>query len=351
MQKILEGILAAGLAMLLCLPVRADNAQTGIEAGLYSIGVISNSKMFKVAGCVLEVDGDTMSAALKLNGRGYGYLYPGTAEEADAAPEADWLPFEIDMNDGKNIYRVPVSELDKELPMAAYSIKYQKWYDRTLVFQSSDMTPCTLSAPDGRYNAAVLSDIKALDGAPCKLHIADGIMTAEITANDASAAALGMASGEVAAKNGIFTCPIESLDKNIPVTVDAAPHFMRINASTLEASAALPPDGVYNIDVASDSGLLKFIACTLKVSGGNITAVLTSKGADFEKLCKGDRTQARDDAANWIAGIPDSAGNATYIMEIKSLDEALPVAAYSAKQRKWYNRTIYFDAATLRAAG
>ena len=48
------------------------------EDGLYTIGVSSNSKMFKVNHCVLHVKDETITAVVTLSGQGYGYLYAGT---------------------------------------------------------------------------------------------------------------------------------------------------------------------------------------------------------------------------------------------------------------------------------
>ena len=41
--------------------------------------------------------------------------------------------------EGKYTYTVPVEALDKEIAVAAYSIKKGIWYDRTLTFQSETM--------------------------------------------------------------------------------------------------------------------------------------------------------------------------------------------------------------------
>ena len=79
-----------------------------------------------------------MSAVLTLSGTGYGYLYMGTKEEATSADQSFWIPYQVN-EEGKYTYTVPVEALDKELAVAAYSIKKGIWYDRTLTFQSETM--------------------------------------------------------------------------------------------------------------------------------------------------------------------------------------------------------------------
>jgi hypothetical protein len=75
---------------------------------------------------------------LTLSGTGYGYLYMGTKEEAASADQSSWIPYQVN-EEGKYTYTVPVEALDKEIAVAAYSIKKGIWYDRTLTFQSETM--------------------------------------------------------------------------------------------------------------------------------------------------------------------------------------------------------------------
>ena len=62
----------------------------------------------------------------------------GTKEEAASADQSSWIPYQVN-EEGKYTYTVPVEALDKEIAVAAYSIKKGIWYDRTLTFQSETM--------------------------------------------------------------------------------------------------------------------------------------------------------------------------------------------------------------------
>ena len=60
----------------------------------------------------------------------------GTGDEAAAASEADFIPY-VENAEGKYTYDVPVEALDEDTACAAWSIKKERWYDRTLVFESA----------------------------------------------------------------------------------------------------------------------------------------------------------------------------------------------------------------------
>lgn len=109
--------------------------------GIYSIQVDSSASMFRVIGCELTVKNGKMKAVLTLSGTGYGYLYVGTKEQAAAADKSSWIPFQTKMteNGEKYTYEVPVESLDKEIAVAAYSIKNKIWYDRMLTFKSDTL--------------------------------------------------------------------------------------------------------------------------------------------------------------------------------------------------------------------
>lgn len=109
-----------------------------LEDGTYKVQVTSSSAMFKVTDCVLTVKEGLIRAQLTLSGKGYGYLYSGTAKQAATAETSQWAPYVVNDNGGY-MYTIQISGLDTEIPVAAYSIKNKKWYDRTLVFQSDSL--------------------------------------------------------------------------------------------------------------------------------------------------------------------------------------------------------------------
>ena len=119
-------------------PEPTPTPEATVANGIYSMDVASSSSMFKVVDCILTAKDGKMNAVLTLSGTGYGYLYMGTKEEAASADQSSWIPYQVN-KEGKYTYTVPVEALDKEIAVAAYSIKKGIWYDRTLTFQSETM--------------------------------------------------------------------------------------------------------------------------------------------------------------------------------------------------------------------
>lgn len=109
-----------------------------IADGTYEITVESSSSMFRVVHCALTVEGDTMTAVMTMSGQGYGYVFPGTGEEALQASEDSYIPFVLDA-EGAKTFAFPLEALDQEVDCAAWSIRKEKWYDRVLVFSSADL--------------------------------------------------------------------------------------------------------------------------------------------------------------------------------------------------------------------
>lgn len=119
-------------------PTPTPTPEATVANGIYSMDVASSSSMFKVVDCILTAKDGKMNAVLTLSGTGYGYLYMGTKEEAASADQSSWIPYQVN-KEGKYTYTVPVEALDKEIAVAAYSIKKGIWYDRMLTFQSETM--------------------------------------------------------------------------------------------------------------------------------------------------------------------------------------------------------------------
>lgn len=119
-------------------PTPTPTPEATVANGIYSMDVASSSSMFKVVDCILTAKDGKMNAVFTLSGTGYGYLYMGTKEEAASADQSSWIPYQVN-KEGKYTYTVPVEALDKEIAVAAYSIKKGIWYDRMLTFQSETM--------------------------------------------------------------------------------------------------------------------------------------------------------------------------------------------------------------------
>ena len=113
-------------------PITGDK----VKDGTYDVTVDSSSNMFRIVDAQLIVENGSMHCVMTLSGTGYGKLFMGTGDEAAAASEADFIPY-VENAEGKYTYDVPVDALDEDTACAAWSIKRERWYDRTLVFESA----------------------------------------------------------------------------------------------------------------------------------------------------------------------------------------------------------------------
>lgn len=153
-----------------------------LEDGAYRIDVDSSSSMFRIVKAVLTVDDGKMSCTLTMSGKGYGKLYMGTAEDAAQAGEDECIPY-VEDEDGAKTFTVPLESLNTEVDCAAWSIKKEAWYARTLVFLADTLRPADQELADGTYSVDV-----ALEGGsgrasvetPCTLKVESGAMTATV---------------------------------------------------------------------------------------------------------------------------------------------------------------------------
>ena len=295
-------------------------AESAPTDGLYTIGVSSNAKMFKIMDCILRVEDGKMTAVLTMSGSGYGYLYQGTSAEADVAPAESWTPY-FENVDGKHRFAIEIPYLDGELPMASWSIRYEKWYDRTLQFFSGTLSPYREIVADGVYSASIISDTK-LNGEKCLIYSENESMRLEA---------------------GDMHMEFSSLDTRIPV--DGG--WIKVESLSLEPYSVTAPDGVYSAETKTDSGLLRFTDCRLTVAGGEMTALLTAKNNNFDYIYLGLAANANANQEDWIPAVPNGEGIYTYEIPVASLDNTIQVATYSAKKKLWYDREIIFDSQSL----
>lgn len=198
-----------------------------IPDGIYeNVAVESSSTMFNVVDCTLFNENGTMQAAITLSGTGYTKLYVGTAEEAEQV--TDYIGYAVDA-DGKYVFTIPVSELNTEIKIAAFSEKSQKWFDRILVFNPEVNNLKTL--PDGTYDDIIVtSSNKMFKVIACTLSSENGSMQAAITLSGTGYTKLYMGSTEEAqtAENHIdytedtdgryvFTIPVSGLNTDIEI--------------------------------------------------------------------------------------------------------------------------------------
>ena len=205
-----------------------------LKDGVYNISVESSSSMFKITDCELTVGGDAMTVKLYMSSDSYGYLYPGTAEQAASAQQSAYIAPDVVNNAGTFVF--PLAALDQEIECAAWSRNKELWYDRTLVFRSDSLpleafrtltTAESLGLTDGPYACDV-----ALSGGSGKasverqafLLVRDGAVTAQITWSSANYDYM-LVDGErydaeIGNGHSVFTVPVAAFDRPLRVIAD-----------------------------------------------------------------------------------------------------------------------------------
>lgn len=159
---------------------------SAVRDGVYEVEAESSSSMFPITSCELTVENGEMTAVLYMGGTSYLYVYPGTALEAAAADEADYIPF-VETADGVHTFTIPVEALDAGIPCAAYSKNKELWYDRTLLFRADSLPADAIS---GLYTTVADLDLQ------------DGSYTVEVTLSGGSGKASVESPAALRVENG-----------------------------------------------------------------------------------------------------------------------------------------------------
>ncbi len=117
------------------IPVYAED----IENGTYEVNVESSSSMFRIQSAELTVSDSEMTVALTIGSTSYLKLFAGTAEQAAASTEDQYIGY-TESGDGV-VFSVPVEALDQPFSCAAFSAKKEMWYDRSLLVRADSLPP------------------------------------------------------------------------------------------------------------------------------------------------------------------------------------------------------------------
>ena len=109
-----------------------------IKNGTYSIEVDTNSAMFKFVDCQLAVDDSEMMAVVTMSGTGFDKVYWGKLEQAQADENNAYKPV---LNDGHNVFTIPLAALDRKLDCAGHGDRSGRWFDHIIEFMSVNISP------------------------------------------------------------------------------------------------------------------------------------------------------------------------------------------------------------------
>ncbi len=238
-------------------PIGAD----ALREGVWPVEMKSSSSMFKADHCEILVENGEMQAVLYMTSEAYLYMYAGTATEAAAAPEAEYITLES-AGDGLNSFTLPLEALDAPLECAAYSRRKELWYDRTLLFRADSLpleafaegyltTAESLDLADGEYSVEVTlsgGSGRASIQSPARLLVQDGEILAEIVWSSSKYDFM-MVDGEKylpvnTEGNAAFLIPVSVFDHPMAVQADTTamsqPHLidysLRFDSATVQAA-------------------------------------------------------------------------------------------------------------------
>lgn len=113
-------------------------------------------------------------------------------------------------------------------------------------------------------------------------------------------------------------------------------------AQEQEGSKALE-DGVYDIEVDTDSSMFHVVAGKLTVQDGQMTASIEMPGEGFSRLYFGTAEEAASapDGDIYEYYLNDE-GAYCFDVPVEALDEELSIAAWGQRRNLWYDHTITF---------
>lgn len=107
-------------------------------------------------------------------------------------------------------------------------------------------------------------------------------------------------------------------------------------------------EGIYDIEVISSSSFFRVDSAKLYVKAGKMTAELVLSSQSYMLLYMGTGQEAAAAAASdYISFVNDDQGNCVFTVSVSNLNEGIPCAAFSKRRKKWYDRQLVFDAASL----
>ena len=130
--------------------------ESDVKPGTYHVTTESSSSFFHIVDTKLTVKKDKMVAVIQIASYSYKCVYMGTGEEAAKADLKDYIMAEE--SDLGTSFTIPIEALNKEIPLAAFSKKKKKWYDRLILVDASTLPASAVSftVPDySRIESAI----------------------------------------------------------------------------------------------------------------------------------------------------------------------------------------------------
>ncbi|MGN8738741.1 hypothetical protein [Bilifractor sp. HCP3S3_D3] len=320
-----------------------------VNDGTYDIDVDVSSQFFRIDSCKLTIKDGKMTAAIQLDTFSYSLIYNGTGKEAAKADVSDYIEI-IEDKEGYASFTIPVDALDKQISIASFSTRKNKWYDRTILFDATSLPASSLRVTLPDFDA-IEDGLKAIGYDTDKLDAASDLAKAKRDTSEIAGSSSGDVSGasgsssesasgtsgsssEGASGTAGSSSESTSTDKepSSDVSADTGESLSSVSAS----SAGSPPDapaesgnavsvdrkdGEYSIEVnmTGGSGRASVTSPTLLIiRNGKAYAKLYWSSTYYDYMIV--------DGVKYQNNTRDG-GTSTFIIPITSMDAPVPVIA------------------------
>ena len=349
------------------------------------------------AGATLTVSGDTITIKYVTRSSGYSKLYFGSVTDDEATRDANAVSAEILNPDEAYSYRyfsvtLPKSALAEKIPFVSCS-KSGTWstkQDQLLVPRflpriggATDPDPVDPSDPSsvikdgGTYYTTGESGAAMFRVRRVVITAKDGKYDVTLTLNGTSYDYLfpgtgtqadaagkstwspakvvsGTIDGETRDNWHTYTITVDKLTNPLAVTSHSQKNnkwYDRSITLDLENLKRTAEDGQYSVTAECGAAMFKIVDAKLNVVNGTILATLTLSGTGYDYLYPGTGDQAENDKDNWAPFAVDENGKYTYTIPVSELDKPVIISSHSQKNNIWYDRTVTFDASSLKKIG
>ena len=308
-------------------PIRGSD----VNDGTYDIDVDVSSQFFRIDSCKLTVKDGKMTAAIQLDTFSYSLIYNGTGKEAAKADASDYIEITED-KEGYASFTIPVDALDKQISIASFSTRKNKWYDRTILFDATSLPASSLRVTLPDFDA-IKDGLKAIGYDTDKLDAASDLAKAKRdtseTAGSSSGAAVSSSEG-VSGSSSESTATDKELSSDVPA--DTGESLSSVSASSAGSPSGAPAesgnavsvdrkDGEYSIEVNMTGG-------SGRVSVTSPTLLIVRNGKAYAKLYWSSTyyDYMIVDGVKYQNNTRDG-GTSTFIIPITSMDAPVPVIA------------------------
>ena len=372
------------------------------EIKLTEGGTGTASKKLNIQSSKAVLKGDSVIVTLNVTGKDYDRLYLGVQADSDKTPvisgsyseETGLTTFTFTVSAQKQGMNIPVTpgtangwftyarDLFISIPNLAgnanttadgiydlygsaypasntYSLNFERESSLTIKGDTATVTMVTqaknydklyigeVSDPDSEKDAKAAEAVDRSDIGEGYKSFTFTIPTADL-GKDLNYVVHQVKTGTWAAKNGVL-----HINGILPKTGDLPnPDPVDPDPVDPDPGVNVPADGIYTVDVTSSASMFRVVNCVLTVKDGTMSAVLTLSGTGYGYLYMGTKEEAAAaDSSKWIPFVTDADGKYTYTVPVESLDKGISVAAYSIKNKIWYDRTLTFKSDTLKKIG